>query len=93
MDLMAIWILASQAFWSFTAIFIACECAERLKTSFGTINDEIDAIVWYKYPLCVRRMIPILMAGAQQPVELCVIASISCNRLTFKNVRQIKSYK
>lgn len=81
-----IWILISEVFWSFTAIFVACECAERLNVAFAEISDKIDTIDWYKYPIGMWRMFLILIVAAQQPSSLCVIGSISCDRQTFKKV-------
>lgn len=42
---------------------------------------------WYMFPLCVQKIWPTIMAGAQEPVQLTGIGSIACTRQAFHNVR------
>lgn len=83
---MAVFILISQIFWTFIAIFIACECAYRQSQAFEDISGNLNTLDWYEYPLELWQMLPIITAAAQRKVGLCVIGSIYCDRVTFKKV-------
>lgn len=72
--------------WTFVLIFGICEFGERLCGSFQEINDLCDAFAWYSLPCDVQHILPTLIMMAQKPVELRIFGSISCGRITFKNV-------
>ena len=74
-------------FWSFALVFIVCELGQRVSNGFDDIDSKIDQLRWYKLPKDLWRMLPILMAGSQNPARLAVFGSIKCNRESFKLVR------
>lgn len=73
-------------FWTFAAIFGVCEFGERLSATANGINDVYDQFAWYSFPWDVQQNITILIIFAQKPVSLRVVGSVSCGRITFKNV-------
>lgn len=73
-------------FWSFAIIFGVCEFGEKLSESFGGIAYVYDKFTWYSFPYDVQHKLPTLIIFAQKPIELRVFGSISCGRITFKNV-------
>lgn len=75
-----------QMFFSFAAIFAVCEFGARLSGKFEEINDMYNQLAWYLFPYKVQRMLSISIMVAQEPVELNVIGSISCGRITLKDV-------
>lgn len=77
-------------FWSVVAIFGACEFGARLSEAFNEIDIKIHQLEWYRLPADLWHMLPILIVAAQQPVELHAIGSISCGRLTFRKVCEIR---
>lgn len=87
---MAVLVLICQIFWSFIGIFAACEFASLQSQAFDDINGKLNALDWYEYPIELWQMLPILIAAAQQPVGICIIGSIFCNRVTFKKVGRIE---
>lgn len=78
--------LSMCLFWSFTSIFAICEFGQRLCGAFEEINDAYNQLAWYLLPDNVQHMLTTLLMVAQKPVELEVFGSISCGRITFKNV-------
>lgn len=83
---MFILVLISEMFYSVVAVFMACEFGERLSNAFFQIDLGIAKLDWYRFPMDLWYMLPILIVAAQEPIELHAIGSISCRRLTFKNV-------
>lgn len=75
---------------AFAIVFICCEFGHKLSKSFEKIDLEIDRLHWYKFPVHLWKMLPILMIGAQESAELKVFGSISCTREDFKNVCTFK---
>lgn len=87
-DSIIVIIRMSMLTWSIFAIFIACECGERLSNAFDQIYYRvIDELDWHRCPDVMWKMLPMFVVAAQQRVELSVIGSISCGRVTFRNVR------
>lgn len=72
--------------WMFVTIFGICEFGERLSETFNEINEMYDRLDWYRFPCNVQHTLTILMIFAQKPVELYVFGSMTCGRITFKNV-------
>lgn len=67
-------------------MFAACEVGHRVNIGFIECNDMIDKLKWYRFPVNVQRMLPIIINYAQQPVELTCFGSAALNRETFKYV-------
>lgn len=77
-------------FWSFASVFGICEFGERLSGTFAEINDVyVQFADWRLFPYKSRRMLTQVMMVAQKPIELRVFGSISCGRITFKDVNKI----
>lgn len=77
-------------FWSFVTIFGICEFGEQLSGTFAEINDVyVQFADWRLFPRKARLMLINVMMVAQPPMELSVFGSITCGRITFKNVNKI----
>lgn len=74
-------------FVAFAVTFMFCELGQRITDKFEEINDEIGRWNWYKLPLSVQKILPILLSGTQQPVTLRGYGNVLCTRETLKNVR------
>ena len=57
-----------------------------MSSEFEDINDLINRFDWHLLPLEIQRLLPIIMANAQQPVGFQCFGSFICNRDTFKTV-------
>lgn len=71
---------------AFVIIYGVYEFGEKLTGTFEEINDAYDRFAWNVFPYDVQTMIPTLIVVAQKPIELRVFGSISCGRITFRNV-------
>lgn len=71
-------------------VFVCCEFGHKLSKAFEEINDTIDRLNWYKFPVQIWKCLPILIVGAQTPATISVFGSVSCTREDFKNVRMSK---
>lgn len=76
----------NQMLTAFAIVFVCCEFGHRLSKSFDKIDLDIGRLHWYKFPVQLWKMLPILMVGTQEPVTLRVFGSIFCAREDFKNV-------
>lgn len=74
---------------SFVIIYGVCEFGEKMTGAFEEINDAYDRFAWTVFPHDVQTLMPILIMAAQKPIELRVFGSISCGRITFRNVSEI----
>lgn len=64
-------------------LFTSCELAGRMSNEFDDINDIVDQFDWHLFPLETQRILPIIMANAQQPFGFKCFGSYLCNRDTF----------
>lgn len=74
-------------FWTSVGTFSVCEFGQQLSATFEEINRLYDRLAWYRFPRKTQRMLTTQLMFAQKSVELCVFGTISCSRITFKNVR------
>lgn len=49
----------------------------------------IEGLDWYRFPIKLQKMLPIILIDAQQLVALDCFGSITCSREVFKQVREI----
>lgn len=63
---------------SFSPILLFCELGERLTDRFNQIGNEVLQWHWYKYPIRIQRMFPIIISG---------IGNIQCSRGAFKKCK------
>lgn len=68
-------------------VFIICELCQRMADGFVKIEITIEQFHWYLFPIEIQRMLPVIIAVAQQPVTLECFGSIACTRDVFKDVR------
>lgn len=69
-----------------SAVFIACELGHRMANAFEDIESTIDRSYWYLFPIEIKRMLPAIIANAQQEVELECFGGITYTREVFKKV-------
>lgn len=67
-------------------VFVCCEFGHKLSYAFEEIDHVITQLDWYKFPLQLEKLLPILVVCAQQPADLRVFGSVSCAREDFKTV-------
>lgn len=72
---------------SMVLAFIPCELGERMSDATSGINDSIDQFDWHSFPVEIQKILPTVLIGVQQPIEIRCFGSIACTRETFKQVR------
>lgn len=85
-NLLTLLLTVFVACYGLSILFLACELSQRLGNAFTEIDRMIEQFDWYLFPLNIRRMLPIIIAVAQEPVNLECFGSISCNRAVFQKV-------
>lgn len=75
--------------WVLAVIFGIFEFGEQMGSAVGEINDMYDQFTWYRFPKNVKRMLTTLVIFAQKPIEIRIIGSTTCGRITFKNVSAV----
>lgn len=83
----------NEMFLSFALVFVCCEFGHKMSTAFEQIDHVIGKSHWYRFPLHVWKMLPMLVAGAQESAGLRVFGSVSLTREDFKNVRTLQRSK
>lgn len=89
---MILMFLLYQLGYSFVFVFIASEFGHSISTAFIEIDYEIGQFDWYKFPMEMRKILPILLMVTQKPLTLEVFGSITCERETFKKVSEIAEF-
>lgn len=85
-DVTALIAVAGQTVWTFVSIFIYCELGQRVSEAFDGPYDAISQFKLHLFPIEVQRMLPIIIVGAQQPIDLRGYGNFSCTRDRFKSV-------
>lgn len=73
-------------------VFIASELGQRMGDAFEEIHSTIDQFDWYSFPVEIKRMLPMIILEAKQPVLFECFGSIACTREVFKNVKYLWYY-
>lgn len=81
-----------EASYTFAILFGACEFCQRINNAFSEIDNVIGQINFYRFPIKIIRMLPIILMAAQQPVGFKCFGSIWCSRETFEKVCLIENH-
>lgn len=73
-------------FWAFLLVFFANETGQRFSDVFGELQDVIHQLCWYSFPIKLQRILPVIIANAQQPIAIQFFGSTVCSRDQFKRV-------
>lgn len=83
---MPVLLLFVMGIFALALVFIISELGQRMSDTFDEIDSTLDKSDWYLFPIEIKRMLPMIIANAQEPVSLECFGSIICSRNTFKNV-------
>lgn len=73
-------------FGGFIPIFLLCDLGERLTYRFNQIDNAIFQCNWYKYPIEIQTVLPIIVNNTQQSFVLSGMGNIQCSHDALKNV-------
>lgn len=76
MNSMALFLTVSKAFHGFAAVFLACELGQRVSSAFERTSLRIEQFDWHLFASESKRILPIIMVVAQEPVTLECFGSI-----------------
>lgn len=71
-------------------VFITSEIGQRMTDAFDEIDFILNQLDWYLFPDEIKRVLPIIIATAQQPVQLQCFGSIGCTGEVFKDVSSVQ---
>lgn len=74
--------------WSFGLIFVSSEICQRISSAFDRIDYKLTGLNYYLLPIDVWKILPVIIVNAQEPISIGCFGSISCERITFKNVEK-----
>lgn len=89
---MVVMVLVMDLSYAFGFVYIVCELCQQASDGYEEMNDTIDQFDWPSYPIEIQRILPLVMSSAQQSAEFKVFGSITCRRVTFKNVSSIDHF-
>lgn len=79
-----------EMFWTFGVMFMCCHFGEMITNEFDDLSDQIYQSDWDSYPYQVRRLLPIVILAAQEPVHFQTFGRINCTYDTYKKVTSIE---
>lgn len=85
-DYLALLVTITEVFHAFFTVGLVCEMGERVCDMFSAIDETMDEIDWYLYPIDVQRMLPAIMIVAQKQIYVEFFGSITASRETFRQV-------
>lgn len=85
-DYLALLVTIAEAFHVILTVGLACEMGERVCGMFSAVDETMDEIDWYLYPIEVQRMLPAIMIVAQKSIYVEFFGSITASRETFQQV-------
>lgn len=88
MNYLFLLLIISEASAGIAGVFLSCDLGQRSSDNWNAINLKFDQFDWYLFPNELKRILPIIIAVAQQPAELKCFGSFSLSREVFKKVSQ-----
>lgn len=86
-DWFVIVVVILESISAFGLVGFACEMGQESADRFDEVNDEVDKLNWYKFPMELQRLLPMIIHIAQQEVPTKCFGSAHCSRESFKSVR------
>lgn len=80
-------ILLFQIIGAFFFLLVTCEFGGRMTIAHDDIDTAILQLSWYRFPVELKKLLPILMSMSQKEIELRGMGSVACSRETFQRVR------
>lgn len=84
-------VLFVETIYAFGFLFVVCELCQRLTNEFDKVDEMINGIDWFSFPMEIQRLMPTFIGISWQPIEIKVFGSITNSRETFKQVSLIQS--
>lgn len=81
-----LWLPIVNGFIGLILAFISCELGHRMTDAFVQINYSVDRFRWYLLPIEIKRMLPMVIRSAQEPISLECFGTTTCTRDVFKSV-------
>lgn len=85
-------ILIFQVIGAFFFLVVLCEFGGRLTTAHDEIDSAILQLSWYRFPVGLKKMLPMVLSIVQEEVVLRGIGSAVCSRETFQRVSSSRKY-
>lgn len=79
-------VVLSHVFMGYGQISVLCFYGQYLIDSYEQLNDSIIFSDWYKYPIGLQKILHMMIAATQYPVEIKGFGSSSCTREILKEV-------
>lgn len=85
-DPVMLWTAIFDVFCVSGSLFLACEIGQRLTDLFEDINEQLEGLNWYLFPLKMQQLLPILLINAQEEVVIGCYGAINCSRVQCQKV-------
>lgn len=76
----------SEMFYAFGVLFVGCELGHRGTSAFESHERVLVEFDWHSFPVKLQQALPVVFAFSQKPVSFQCFGSISCNRISLKQV-------
>lgn len=80
-------ITALEIIYAFVALLVACEVCQRINLIFDECNEMVKQLEWYLFPAEIKRMLPLMLNFALEPIEIKCFGTMTSDREAFKYVR------
>lgn len=79
-------ILIIQVIGAFFFLFVTCEFGGRITIAHDEIDSAILQLRWYRFPVELKKILPVVILISHEEVELKGFGSVVCSRETFQKV-------
>lgn len=76
-----------EGLWAFAFIVFFCEFGHHVYNAFDDLNAAIDQFDWYRFPIEIQKVLPIIMKGCQNTSSIKGYGDVLCIRDTSKKVK------
>lgn len=83
-------ILIFQVIGAFFFLLNVCEFGGRVTTAYDEIDYATLQLSWYKFPVELQNILPVVISIVQDKVQLRGIGSVVCSRGTLQQVRKME---
>lgn len=85
-DPVMLWKAISNLLFVFGSVFLACEVGQRFSNLFEDVNDQLDRLNWYLFPMKIQQMLPTILINAQEEVVIGYFGIINATRVQCQKV-------
>lgn len=82
-------VMVLESVSAFGLVGFSCEIGQQFTSKYDSIGVTLDKLRWYKLPMKMQRLLPVIILTAQQQLAIECFGSVLCLRTSFKSVSSV----